>query len=149
MLDSIDKAILRKLQENGKISVKELSSQINMSQPAVSERIRKLEKNGYIDKYTVKLNSKKLGRNFICFCFIVLKSSSEACEKEFRSFVAAAEEVQECYCVAGPYEYIVKIVTESPETLESFLNQMRKECIVKSYSYPVLSMVKDDGGYNI
>jgi len=149
MLDNIDKAILRKLQENAKISVKELSGQINMSQPAVSERIRKLEKNGYIDKYTIKLNSKKLGRNFICFCFLVLKSSCESCEKEFRDFVRESKEIQECYCVAGPYEYIVKIVTESPETLESILIKMRRECVVKSYTYPVLAAVKDDTGYNI
>jgi Transcriptional regulators len=149
MLDSIDKTILRKLQGNAKISVKELSSQISMSQPAVSERIRKLEKNGFIDKYTIKLNSKKLGKNFACFCFVVLKSSSESCEKNFREFVKNSKEIQECYCLAGPYEYVVKIITESSETLEDILIQMRRQSVVRTYTHPVLTTVKDDFGYDI
>lgn len=149
MLDDIDKKILRILQRNAKISVKELSSNIDMSQPAVSERIRKLEKNGFIEKYTIKLNDKKFDQNFICFCFIVLKSSTDQCEKEFRNYVKRTNDIRECYCVAGPYEYIVKIVTKSPETLERVLNEMRKECVVKSYSHPVLSAVKEETDYNL
>jgi len=149
MLDNVDKKILRILQQNAKISVKELSSIIDMSQPAVSERIRKLEKNGYIEKYTIKLNDKKFDKHFTCFCFVVLKSPGEPCEKEFRDYVKRTNDIRECYCVAGPYEYLMKIVTKSPETLEGILSEMRKECAVKSYSHPALSAVKEVTDFNI
>jgi len=142
MLDNVDKKLLRVLQENAKISIKELSNLINMSQPATSERVRKLERNGYIDSYTIKLNPKKFNKNFVCFCFIILKSNDGASDEKFRDYMSNCPDILECYCITGPYEYIIKIATESPLTLEDVLVGIRSKFPIKSYTYSVLSTVK-------
>jgi len=144
MLDNVDKKLLKVLQENAKISIKELSSLINMSQPATSERVRKLERNGYIESYTIKLNPKKFNKNFICFCFIILKSSDGACDEKFRDYTCNCPDILECYCITGPYEYIIKVATESPLMLEDVLVRIRSEFPIKSYTYSVLCTVKGE-----
>jgi len=149
MLDNTDKKVLKILQKNAKISMKDLSNLINMSQPATSERVRKLEKNGYIDGYTIRLNKKKFNKNFVCFCLIILKVNDGAGDEQFRRYISSCEEIQGCYCIAGPYEYIIKVVTESPAALETFLVRLRKKFESKSYTYPVLSTIKEDGHLNI
>ncbi|MBB6633402.1 Lrp/AsnC family transcriptional regulator [Cohnella thailandensis] len=115
-MDDIDLKILSAVQENARIPVSEMSRNIAMSQPAVTERLRKLEERGVISGYRAKLSPSKLGKHTTAF---VLFKSNDC--KKFEAFAEAAPEIVDLYRTSGEYNYLLKVVTESGETLESFL----------------------------
>ncbi|AVK84957.1 AsnC family transcriptional regulator [Lysinibacillus sp. B2A1] len=117
-MDKIDTDILLQLQQNAKISMKELAASVHLSSPAVIERVKKLEEQGMIEGYSTKVNLKKLQRTIqaiILFKSIDCKSLSDFCN--------AHPDVLECYRVAGEISYIVKLATYSVETLERFIDE--------------------------
>ncbi|OEC01509.1 AsnC family transcriptional regulator [Lysinibacillus sphaericus] len=116
-MDNIDTEILRQLQLNAKISMKELASIVHLSSPAVIERVKKLEEQGSIEGYTTKVNLKKMDRSIQA---IVLFKSIDC--KSLSDFCNAHPDVLECYRVAGEISYIVKLATYSVETLEQFID---------------------------
>ncbi|MFJ7914001.1 MULTISPECIES: Lrp/AsnC family transcriptional regulator [unclassified Lysinibacillus] len=116
-MDQIDKEILKQLQRNAKISMKELAVMVHLSSPAVIERVKKLEEQGVIEAYSTKVNLKKLNRDIQA---IILFKSIDC--KSLSNFCNAHPDVLECYRVAGEISYIVKIATNSVETLEQFID---------------------------
>lgn len=116
-MDQIDKEILKQLQRNAKISMKEIAVMVHLSSPAVIERVKKLEEQGIIEAYSTKVNLKKLNRDIQA---IILFKSIDC--KSLSNFCNAHPDVLECYRVAGEISYIVKIATNSVETLEQFID---------------------------
>jgi DNA-binding Lrp family transcriptional regulator len=116
-MDKIDTEILRQLQLNAKISMKELATNVHLSSPAVIERVKKLEEQGSIEGYTTKVNLKKMDRSIQA---IILFKSIDC--KSLSNFCNAHPDVLECYRVAGEISYIVKLATYSVETLEQFID---------------------------
>ncbi|TQR28695.1 Lrp/AsnC family transcriptional regulator [Lysinibacillus sphaericus] len=117
-MDRIDTEILQQLQRNAKMSMKDLATTVHLSSPAVIERVKKLEEQGIIEAYSAQVNLKRLNRDIqaiILFKSIDCKSLSEFC--------IAHPDVLECYRVAGEISYIVKIATNSVETLEQFIDE--------------------------
>lgn len=117
-MDKIDTEILRQLQLNAKISMKELAKNVHLSSPAVIERVKKLEEQGSIKGYTTKVNLKKMDRSIQA---IILFKSIDC--KSLSNFCNAHPDVLECYRVAGEISYIVKLATYSVETLEQFIDE--------------------------
>jgi len=117
-MDQIDTEILRQLQLNAKISMKELASIVHLSSPAVIERVKKLEEQGVIEGYTTKVNLKNMERSIQA---IVLFKSIDC--KSLSNFCNAHPDVLACYRVAGEISYIVKLATYSVETLEQFIDE--------------------------
>jgi len=115
-MDHIDYKIISILHDNARITISEMSRTIAMSQPAVTERLRKLEEQGVITGYRVALSPSKLGKYTIAF--ILFKSNN--C-KEFEAFCEAAPEIVDLYRTSGEYNYLLKVVTETSETLETFM----------------------------
>ncbi len=143
-LDSIDLQILKQLTEDARMGLSTISSIVNLSLPAVSERIKKLEKNGYIEKYTVILNPDKFNKTLTCFTFITLRYSEGQLES-FRKFVELNDDIMECHLITGEYEYVLKIVTESPESLGNLLDSLRKSADVLTSSTSIsLSNIKNN-----
>ncbi len=143
-MDSIDLAMLKLLQKNARISLSEISGQINLSLPSVSERLRKLEKSGVIEGYTARLNPDKFDRNLWCFCFIVMKNKNAHNDDAFLQFIAGEPDILECHCITGDYEYLLKIATKSTKELERLLARLREKFpIVRSNTVTVLSTIKD------
>jgi len=116
-MDHIDTQILQQLQQNAKISMKELATTVHLSSPAVIERIRKLEEQSVIEGYHAKVNLKKMERTIEA---IILFKSIDC--KSLSSFCNAHPDVLACYRVAGEISYIVKLATYSVETLEQFID---------------------------
>ncbi|QPQ35848.1 Lrp/AsnC family transcriptional regulator [Lysinibacillus sp. JNUCC-52] len=116
-MDTIDTEILRQLQMNAKISMKELATIVHLSSPAVIERVKKLEEQGSIEGYTTKVNLKKMDRSIQA---IILFKSIDC--KSLSNFCNTHPDVLECYRVAGEISYIVKLATYSVETLEQFID---------------------------
>ncbi len=121
-LDVTDKKILYYLQNNSKMTTKELSIYLNLSSTAVYERIKKLEKNGVIEKYIAVINKEKIEKSFVVFCKIKLMQHKQAYVRKFEKEVIKFEEVLECYNVSGDYDYFLKVVVKNMKAYHNFLN---------------------------
>jgi len=120
-LDPIDKKLLLLLQTDSKKTTKELSLKLNLSVTAVYERIKKLEREGVIDKYVALLNKSKVDKGFVVFCHLKLIQHSQEFLTKFESEVVKLSEVLECFHVSGDYDYILKIVVKDMEAYREFL----------------------------
>ncbi|MBQ0909711.1 Lrp/AsnC family transcriptional regulator [Flavobacterium sp. F-328] len=121
VLDAIDKKILELVQNDSKKTTKELSIKLNLSVTAVYERVRKLEREGIIEKYVAIVNKSKVEKGFLVFCHLKLIQHSREYIQIFEKEVAQLSEVVECYHVSGDYDYILKIVVKDMEAYRQFL----------------------------
>jgi Lrp/AsnC family leucine-responsive transcriptional regulator len=120
-LDSIDKKLLLLMQNDCKRTTKELSLKLNLSVTAVYERIKKLEREGVINKYVVLLDRSKIEKGFVVFCHIKLIQHTKEFIMKFESDVTKLKEVLECHHVSGDYDYILKIVVKDMEAYREFM----------------------------
>jgi Lrp/AsnC family leucine-responsive transcriptional regulator len=120
-MDLIDKKLLQLLQTDSKKTTKELSLKLNLSVTAVYERIKKLEREGIIDKYVVLVNRSKAGKGFVVFCHLKLIQHTREFLTKFESEVVKLSEVLECHHVSGDYDYILKIAVKDMEAYRAFL----------------------------
>ncbi len=121
ILDKIDRKLLEMLQVDTKKTTKELSLKLNLSVTAVYERIKKLEREGIIEKYIVVLNKAKIDKNFVVFCHIKLVQHSKDFITQFEKQVVQLDEVLECFHVSGDYDYILKICLKDMDEYRAFL----------------------------
>lgn len=101
MIDAIDKDILRMLQENAHITNREISLELHLTTTPVHERIKRLEKDGYIKKYVALLNKEKLEKGLTVFCNVSLKQHTNENGKKLVQEIQSIPEVVECYNIAG------------------------------------------------
>ena len=121
MIDSTDKLILALLQNDGKITYKEVASQLNLTTTPVYERIKRLEREGYIKSYKAILDRKKIGLNLLAFCNISLKEHQAAYLVQFEKDIKDFNEVIACYHIAGMYDYLIKISVEDMDVYQYFI----------------------------
>jgi DNA-binding Lrp family transcriptional regulator len=116
-LDQIDVKILEILHDNARIPIAEISRQIAMSQPAVTERLRKLEDQGIISGYRTQLSPPKLGMHATAFVLF----RTNRCP-EFTAFCEASSEIVDLYRISGEHNFLFKAVTDTPDSLAAFLD---------------------------
>lgn len=121
IFDTTDKCLLEYLQQDNKQTNKELSIKLNLSVTAVFERIKKLEKEGFIDKYVALINKEKVQRNFVVFCHIKLVQHAQDFVMKFEKEVAKLSEVLECYHVSGDYDYLLKVLVKDMAAYREFM----------------------------
>lgn len=142
-MDDIDKKILRNLQKNARMTISDLSSEISLSMPAISERLKKLEASGVIKQYTVILDPKMLNKHLMAIMFLRFENPSHG--DAFSIFVNDESEIQECFYITGDFDYSLKIITENTHTLELLLTRIKNQPgIVKTQTIIVLSAVTDN-----
>ena len=142
-MDNIDIKILKILQQNSRITASEISSRINLSIPAVSDRLKKLDASGIIEKYTLILSSKKLNKHLMVIMFVSLESPKYT--DTFVKIILEDNEIVECHYLAGDYDYALKIITESTESLERILNRIKSIAGVQKTKTTVsLSTIKNN-----
>ena len=120
-LDKVDLQILRTLQENARLTTKELASRVSLSSTPVFERLKRLESNGYIEKYIAVLNADKLNQGFIVFCHVKMSKLNKDIAKDFTERVKRIPEVTECYNVSGHYDYMLKIHAPNMKYYQEFV----------------------------
>lgn len=120
-MDIIDKKLLQLLQADTKKTTKELSLKLNLSITAVYERVKKLEREGIIDKYVVLLNRNKVNKGFVVFCHLKLLQHTKEFINHFEKEVVKLNEVLECFHVSGDYDYILKICVKDMEEYREFM----------------------------
>lgn len=140
-MDAIDSKILEVLQDNSRVSISDLSKQVNLSLSAVSERLKKLEASSIIEKYTVILDSKSLGQELSVLMNISLENPRNT--NEFFEIIHKESEILECHYVTGEYDYILKITTKNTATLEALMNRIKEiPGIKRTQTNVVLSSLK-------
>lgn len=120
-LDNTDKKILMLLQKDAKQTNKELSNKLNLSVTAVYERIKKLEKEGVIEKYVALINKEKIAKDFVAFCHVKLEKHTQEYVKQFEKDAKRIDEVVECYHTSGDYDYILKVHVEDMMSFREFM----------------------------
>lgn len=121
IFDTIDKKLLEFLQHDSKQTNKELSNKLNLSVTAVYERIKKLEKEGFIIRYTAIVNKQKTEKNFVVFCHIKLLQHAQDYVTKFEKEVANLNEVLECYHVSGDFDYLLKVLVKDMAAFREFM----------------------------
>ncbi|WP_394750146.1 Lrp/AsnC family transcriptional regulator [Spongiimicrobium salis] len=120
-LDAVDIRILQSLQQNSNRTVKSLSEELNLSTTPVFERIKKLEREGYIEGYSARLNPKKLGLKQTVFVAITLQGHTRSFLEKFVKQVNDFPEVVACHRVSGTFDYLLKLLVEDIESYEKFI----------------------------
>lgn len=120
-LDATDLQILRALQDNARLTTKELAARVNLSTTPVFERMKRLEKTGFIKKYVAVLDAEKLGRGFTVFCSVKLKQMTRGVARDFISVIRDVPQVAECYNISGEYDYLLKIQAPDMKYYNEFI----------------------------
>ncbi|WP_026895968.1 Lrp/AsnC family transcriptional regulator [Clostridiisalibacter paucivorans] len=142
-MDIIDEKIIDVLKENSRATASQISKNVNLSIPAVSDRIRRLEESNIIEKYTIKLNREKLGYKLMAFVFINIDCAPNI--HGFRELIIEFSEVIECHHMAGEYDYMIKVLVSDTTELEDFLSNKLKSIkgVQKSNTLIALSTLKE------
>ncbi|TQD40037.1 Lrp/AsnC family transcriptional regulator [Haloflavibacter putidus] len=120
-LDQTDKAILNLLQNDAKITTKEIAFRLQLSMTAIHERIKKLEREEIITKYVALINKKKVEKNLMVFCHVKLSKHNKETLSKFEREILQLPEILECAHVSGDYDYILKIYVKNMEAYRDFL----------------------------
>lgn len=144
-LDETDKKILRLLQQNSRLTVKELAAKVNLSPTPAFERQKRLEREGYITRYSAVVDHHKLGNNVIVLCNIRLKQHTHDLIKQFMDTVQDIDQITECYNTTGDYDFQIKVYARDMKDYQDFmLNTLGNiDCIGSLHSIIVIGEVKD------
>jgi len=142
-LDNLDRRIIDLLQENGRLPQQEIARAIKLSQPAVAERIRKLEDRGVITGYVARVNAEKLGKDITAFVGVGIEHP-----RFFDGFVQGVmkmHDVLECHRVAGQDSYLLKIRTQNTRSLDKLLVEGVRTLpgVTRTFTTIVLSSAKE------
>lgn len=120
-LDEKDILILRTLQQNAKLTTKQVAAECHLSLTPVFERIRRLENEGYIKRYITVLDAEKLHRGFIVFCSVKLAQMNKSVAEDFCNRIKDIPEVTECYNISGKFDYLLKVHSPNMKYYQEFI----------------------------
>jgi Lrp/AsnC family leucine-responsive transcriptional regulator len=120
-MDHVDKQILYHLQNQARISMTELGKCVGLSQPAVTERVRRMEEKGIIQEYRTMISPEKIGKQAAAYILFRTRDCHA-----FLDFCRSSPDVVECNRISGEHNYLLKVMTDSTRSLEEFGNQCDK-----------------------
>ena len=150
-LDKVDLQILRTLQDNARLTTKELAARVSLSSTPVFERLKRLENSGYIKKYIAVLDAEKLNQGFVVFCSVKLVRLNKDIAFEFTRIIQEIPEVTECYNISGDYDYLLKIHAHNMKYYQEFIFNVLGtiDSLVSLRSTYVIDEIKHDYGIHI
>ncbi|MCP9753706.1 Lrp/AsnC family transcriptional regulator [Lacihabitans sp. CCS-44] len=120
-IDPVDLKILKLLKKDGMMTNRQIAVELNLTTTPIHERIKRLRRDGFIEKYTIELNRKKLNKNLIVFCNVSLKEHAQQFLTQFEKDVQTVPEVVECYCVSGGSDFLLKVIVSDMEEYKDFI----------------------------
>ncbi len=120
-IDPVDLKILKLLKKDGMMTNRQIAVELNLTTTPIHERIKRLRRDGFIEKYTIELNRKKLNKNLIVFCNVSLKEHAQQFLTQFERDVQTVPEVVECYCVSGCSDFLLKVIVSDMEEYKDFI----------------------------
>ncbi len=144
-LDKNDLAILKLLQENARITVKEISEKIHLSTTPVHERIKRLEQSGVIKQYATLLDYNKVDRGLMVICYVSLKEHSKSAGVKFIKNIHELQEVVECYSISGEFDFMLKVLCKDMNAYYDFhVNKLsQQENMGNVQSVFVMGVIKE------
>ncbi len=119
-LDEKDYAILHLLQQNARITVKEIADKIHLSTTPVHERIKWMEANGVIKQYATIVDNVKVKKGLMVICYVSLKQHSKNAGSKFIKVINELNEIIECYSISGEFDFMLKVVCEDMNAYYDF-----------------------------
>jgi Lrp/AsnC family leucine-responsive transcriptional regulator len=119
-LDTKDLAILKLLQQNARITVKEIAENIHLSTTPVHERIKRMEESGVIKQYATLLDHTKVKKGLMVICYVSLKQHDKTAGGKFIKRMHELIEVIECYNISGEFDFMLKVVAENMDAYYDF-----------------------------
>ena len=119
-LDEKDLAILRLLQQNAKITVREIATQVHLSPTPVHERIKRMEDSGIIKQYVTLVDHAKVKKGLMVICYVSLKEHNKKSGAKFIKTIHELHEVIECYNISGEFDFMLKVVAENMDAYYNF-----------------------------
>ncbi|MGM4916876.1 MULTISPECIES: Lrp/AsnC ligand binding domain-containing protein [unclassified Tardiphaga] len=145
-IDKIDRKILAVLQADGRIANVELAEKVGLSATSIGERLKRLQRDGYIEGYGARLNPQMLGLGLLVFVEVLLDKTTPDVFERFARAVRLAPEVLECHMVAGGFDYLVKARVADMSAYRRFLGEslLALPGVRESRTYAVMEEVKRD-----
>lgn len=145
-IDQIDEKLLMLLQANSNQTIKQLASQLNLTPTPVYERIKRLEKDGIIERYRAEINPAKLDKTLMVISHVSLQEHTKSSLLVFEKKISALPEVIECYHVTGDHDYLLKVIIADMKGYRQFLTEKLAKIanIGNVHSSFVVEAVKND-----
>ena len=118
--DKKDLAILKLLQQNARITVKEISGKVHLSTTPVHERIKRMEESGVIKQYVTLVNHEKVKKGLMVICYVSLKQHGKNAGVKFIKTMQELNEVIECFSISGEFDFMLKVACEDMNTYYDF-----------------------------
>ncbi len=119
-LDAKDLSILNLLQQNARITVKEISEKMHLSTTPVHERIKRMEDSGVIKQYATLVDHTKVNKSMMAICYVSLKEHNKNAGTKFIKAILEMNEVMECYNISGEFDFMLKIMVENMDAYYDF-----------------------------
>lgn len=144
-LDNKDLAILQLLQENARITIKEISEKVHLSTTPVHERIRRMETSGVIRQYATLVDHTKVKKGLMVICYVSLKQHSKNAGQKFIKTIHELNDVIECFNISGEFDFMLKVVCEDMNAYYDFhVNKLSQiENVGQVQSVFVIGIIKD------
>ena len=144
-LDTIDRKILHEIQRSGRMPIVELAERINLSKTPCLQRLRRLEKEGYILGYRARLDPQKIKQGHLVYVQVKLKDTTAETLNNFNKAVRATPQIITCHMLSGGYDYLIKIRTKDMAAYGELLGDVLSKLpgIQQTFTFPVIEEVKD------
>ena len=119
-LDEKDKAILRLLQADAKITVREIAAQVHLSTTPVHERIKRMEDTGVILRYATLVDHSKVKKGLMAICYVSLKEHNKRSGAKFIKTIHELPEIVECYIISGEFDFLLKVAVDNMDDYYDF-----------------------------
>ena len=119
-IDAKDLAILGLLQQNARMTVKEIADKIHLSTTPIHERIKRMEASGVIKQYATLVDHTKVNKSLIAICYVSLKEHSKTAGTKFVKAILQMPDVVECYTISGEFDFMLKVMTADMNAYHDF-----------------------------
>jgi Lrp/AsnC family transcriptional regulator, leucine-responsive regulatory protein len=145
LLDAIDKSILNEVQNDGRLSIVELATRVNLSKSPCLKRLRRLENEGYVKGYYAELDAKKLAYGHLVFVQVKLSNTTRSKLEEFNRAVQHVPQVLSCHMMSGGYDYLLKVRTRDMDEYRILMSDVLSAlpCVGQTSTFAVMEEVKD------
>ena len=149
-LDKIDLRILKELETDGRLSIVELATRVNLTNTPCSERVKRLEKSGYINGYRAILNKDQLGFSHLTVVQVSLAATGDSSLDDFSVAARGIQEVESCMLIAGSFDYLLMVRTRDIGHFRDVLGEKINKLpgIHQTNSFAVMEVVKESQNYS-
>ncbi len=144
-LDKLDRRILKLLQEDGRMAMKDLAERVGLTVTPCIERVRRMERDGVITGYHARVDPSQRGASLLVFVEITLDHKNGNMFEQFRREVMKIDEVLECHLVSGDFDYLIKARIGEMADYRKLLGDILLQLpgAVQSKSYVVMEEIKE------